>query len=68
MGDNKLLAISKNAAVYRAIVLSTPLYGVELWTNLSHHILQAQQVYDEVPEVHSKIRWWYHVISNKTIL
>ena len=65
--DNKHLTIKTKAAVYRAIVLSTLLYGAESWT-----------VYrDTSHKLHSymmrhlryilKIRWWQHISNHKIL-
>lgn len=65
--DNKHLTIKTKAAVYRAIVLSTLLYGVESWTiyRITSHRLSAYMM--RHLRYILKIRWWHHV-SNKTIL
>jgi len=65
--DNKHLTIKTKAAVYRAIVLSTLLYGVESWTvhRITSHKLSAYMM--RHLRYILKIRWW-HRISNKTVL
>ena len=65
--DNKHLTIKTKAAVYRAIVLSTLLYGVESWTvyRITSHKLNSYMM--RHLRYILKIRWWQH-ISNSKIL
>ena len=65
--NNRDLTLTTKCAVYKAIVLSTLLYGSETWTvyRAAAHKLNAYMM--RHLRMILKIKWW-HLISNATVL
>lgn len=65
--DNHDLSVQTKAAVYRAIVIPTMLYGCETWTPYRRHLKDLNQLQQRQLRQLMRIKW-FHRISNETVL
>ena len=60
---NRNLTITTKVAVYKAICISTLLYGCESWTPCRRHIKLLEAFHTQCLRTMFNIHWWHHVTN-----